>query len=301
MSTLSELLNSQTPILLDGAMGTMLMSAGLQPGDSPELWNVERPEAVRLVHRAYLQAGSQVVLTNSFGGTRIRLRRNGLAKRAGELNRAAAALARLEVDAAAHPALVAGSMGPSGELLAPYGLLTAVEAQEAYTEQALGLLQGGADLLWIETMSDLNEVQAAIVGAKEAFASLKRSVPVAASMTFDARGRTMMGVRPEQAVSALQGLDLLAVGANCGTGPAEVAQVIDKMKAAAPGLLLIAKANAGLPRQQAGRVVYDGTPEIMAQYALDMRARGARLIGACCGSTPEHIRAMAAALNAPPS
>jgi 5-methyltetrahydrofolate--homocysteine methyltransferase len=298
MSTLTDLLANPSPILLDGAMGTMLMSAGLNPGESPELWNVERPDDVRRVHRLYIQAGSQLVLTNSFGGSRVRLERNGLAARAFELNRAAAAIARLEAEQAAHPVLVAGSIGPTGELLQPYGPMTVEQAEEAFAEQAAGLIAGGADLLWIETMSDLNEVQAAIAGVRRAIAEAGVDVPIAATMTFDARGRTMMGVRPEQAVQALSSLDLLAIGANCGTGPAEVAQVIDKMKAAAPQALLVAKANAGLPRQQGGQVVYDGTPEIMAQYAVDMRTRGAKLIGACCGSTPEHIRAMAEALKA---
>lgn len=296
MSTLSDLLSQPAPILLDGAMGTMLMSAGLNPGDSPELWNVERSYDVARVHRLYIQAGSQLILTNSFGGSRVRLERNGLAERAFELNRAAAELARQEADQADHAVLVAGSMGPTGELLQPYGPLTLEQAENAFAEQAAGLIAGGADLLWIETMSDLNEVQAAIAGARRAMAEAGREIPIAATMTFDARGRTMMGVRPEQAVQALTTLDLLAVGANCGTGPAEVALVIDKMRVASPQAVLVAKANAGLPRQHGGQVLYDGTPEVMAQYALDMRARGAKLIGACCGSTPEHIRAMAEAL-----
>ncbi len=297
MSTLSDLLSQPAPVLLDGAMGTMLMSAGLNPGDSPELWNVERPDEVRQVHRAYIQAGSQLILTNSFGGSRVRLARNGLDARAFELNRAAAELARQEADQAAHPVLVAGSIGPTGELLQPYGPMSVEQAEEAFAEQAAGLIAGGVDLLWIETMSDLNEVQAAIAGARRAMANTGREIPIAATMTFDAHGRTMMGVRPEQAVQALSSLDLLAVGANCGTGPAEVAQVIDRMRAAAPQAVLVAKANAGLPRQQGGQVVYDGTPEVMARYAVDMRSRGAKLIGACCGSTPEHIRAMAEALH----
>jgi 5-methyltetrahydrofolate--homocysteine methyltransferase len=298
MSTLSDLLSQPAPILLDGAMGTMLMSAGLNPGDSPELWNVERPYDVARVHRLYIQAGSQLILTNSFGGSRVRLERNGLAGRAFELNRAAAELASQEAVQADHAVLVAGSMGPTGELLQPYGPLTLEQAENAFAEQAAGLIAGGADLLWIETMSDLNEVQAAIAGARRAIAEAGREIPIVATMTFDARGRTMMGVRPEQAVQALAALDLLAVGANCGTGPAEVALVIDKMKAAAPEAVLVVKANAGLPRQHGGQVVYDGTPEVMAQYALDMRTRGAKLIGACCGSTPEHIQAMAEALAA---
>jgi len=293
VNKIEALLASENTLLLDGAMGTMLMAAGLESGDSPEEWNVLYPERVRAVHRAYIQAGSRLVLTNSFGGNRIRLKRHDLQGRAAELNRAAAANARAEAEAAPHTVLAAGSMGPTGELLKPLGPLTYEEAVAAFAEQAAALAEGGVDLLWVETMSDLNEVKAAVEGARAS-----SSLPLAATLSFDTRGRTMMGTTPAKAAEALGTLDLLLIGANCGTGPDEMETVIDAMHQANPGALLIAKANAGLPQLVGGQVVYDGSPERMALYAQRMRELGARLVGACCGSTPEHIRAMSEALKA---
>ena len=292
MNKIEALLESENILLLDGAMGTMLMAAGLESGDSPEEWNVLYPERVRAVHRAYIQAGSQLVLTNSFGGNRIRLKRHNLQERAAELNRAAAANARAEAEAAPHTVLVGGSMGPTGELLKPLGPLAYEEAVTAFAEQAVALAEGGVDLLWVETMSDLNEVKAAVEGAR-----LGATLPVAATLSFDTRGRTMMGTTPAKAAEALGKLDLLMIGANCGTGPDEMETIIEMMHQANPSAILIAKANAGLPQLVAGQVVYDGTPERMGLYAQRMRELGARLVGACCGSTPEHIRAMHEALT----
>ena len=291
MSVLQTILEEESYLVLDGAMGTMLFSAGLEPGGCPELWNVEQPDKVRGVHRAYLQAGSRVVLTNSFGGSRFRLRQHNLESRVTELNRAAAENLRAEADATGQKNLVAGSMGPTGELMEPLGKLTFENAREAFAEQAAALAAGGVDLFWIETMSDINEVQAAIEGARSV-----SDLPIAATMTFDAHGRTMMGVTPKKAIETLRGLDILIVGANCGTGPAEFETIIQTMKAAAPEAILVAKANAGLPKMVGTELVYDGTPEVMAAYAVQMRDLGARLIGACCGSTPDHIRAMVQAL-----
>ncbi len=291
MSVLQTLLEEESYLVLDGAMGTMLFSAGLEPGGCPELWNVEQPDKVRGVHRAYLQAGSRVVLTNSFGGSRFRLRQHNLESRVTELNRAAAENLRSEADTTGQKILVAGSMGPTGELMEPLGKLTFESAREAFAEQAAALAAGGVDLFWIETMSDISEVQAAIEGARSV-----SDLPIAATMTFDARGRTMMGVTPKKAIETLRGQDILIVGANCGTGPAEFETIIQTMKAAAPEAILVAKANAGLPKMVGTELVYDGTPEVMAAYAVQMRDLGARLIGACCGSTPDHIRAMVQAL-----
>jgi 5-methyltetrahydrofolate--homocysteine methyltransferase len=250
------------------------------------------PERVRAVHWEYIQAGARLVLTNSFGGTRIRLKRHMLEEQVAEINRAAAANARAEADAAPQPVLVAGSMGPSGELLKPLGSLTYEACVAAFAEQAAALAEGGADLLWVETMSDLNEVRAAVEGARST-----TNLPIAATLSFDMKGRTMMGTTPAKAVEALGNLDLLFIGANCGTGPDEMETIIQAMHAANPNALLIAKANAGLPKLVEGQVIYDGSPERMAEYAVRMRELGARLVGACCGSTPEHIRAMAEALK----
>ncbi|OGO27089.1 MAG: methionine synthase I [Chloroflexi bacterium RBG_16_52_11] len=292
MNRFQELLASQSIILLDGAMGTMLMAAGLTSGASPEEWNVLYPDRVRSVHREYIQAGSRLILTNSFGGNRFRLKLHNLEDRVYELNRAAAANARAEADAAPYPVAVGGSMGPSGELLEPMGTMTYDQAKDAFAEQATGLAAGGVDVLWIETMSDLNEAKAAIEGARSA-----GNLPVAATMTFDTHGYTMMGVSPSKAIDSLGGLDLVVLGANCGNGPAEIETVIEAMHKTNPDLILVAKSNAGIPKWQNNQLSYDGTPEVMAEYALSVGSLGARLIGACCGSTPAHIRAMAVALG----
>ncbi len=280
-------------ILADGGMGTMLMELGLQFGASPELWNVEHPDRVRQVHRGYLQAGSRIVLTNTFGGNRLRLGLHNLQDRVVELNRAAAGLVRQEVEAAGGSAVVAGDIGPSGGILAPLGELEPAQAVEAFAEQAGGLIQGGVDVLWIETLSSLEEMRAAVDGARQA----SRDIPIVATMTFDTRGRTMMGVTPEQAVQELSSWGLATFGANCGNGPDEILAVITKMHAAAPQAALVAKANAGVPKLEKGRAVYGAGPEEMARYATAVADAGARIIGACCGSTPRHLEAMAAALK----
>jgi len=292
MYQLKALLDEEGTLLLDGAMGTMLMEAGLESGNPPEEWNVLFPERIRAVHRAYIQAGSQVILTNSFGGTRYRLTLHNLQDRVHEINRAAAENARTEADAAVRTVIVAGSMGPTGELLAPMGTMSIDEAKSAFAEQAAALVEGGVDMLWIETMSDLNEVKAAVEGARSA-----GDLPIAATMTFDTHGHTMMGVSPEKAAQALGDLDLIVLGANCGNGPDEIESVIEKMRQANPDAILVAKANAGLPKWVGKELVYDGTPAVMAEYALHARDLGARLIGGCCGSTPAHIKAMAEALK----
>jgi methionine synthase I (cobalamin-dependent) len=292
MNKLQQLISSGEPILLDGAMGTMLMDAGLEQGYAPEAWNVEHPDRVRAVHRAYIQAGSNVILTNSFGGTRFRLKLHNFQDRVVEFNRAAAQNARAEADAAGHPVIVAGSMGPTGELLEPMGTMTFEEAKVAYAEQAGALAEGGVDVLWIETMSDLNEVKAAIEGAQSV-----SDLPLVATMTFDTHGHTMMGVKPEKAVEFLKAYDLTAIGANCGNGPGEIEAVVTAMRTVAPDVPLIAKANAGIPHWEGSELKYDGTPEVMANYAARVRDLGANLIGGCCGNTPAHIQAMAEALQ----
>lgn len=291
MNDIQDVFDSNQPILLDGAMGSMLIAAGLTPGSSPEVWNVEQPEQVRAVHRAYIQAGARLILTNSFGGNRFRLTRNNLQERVRELNRQAAIIARMEAQSSSYRVIVAGSMGPSGELLKPLGSLTFDEVKDAFAEQAAALAEGGVDLLWIETMSDMNEVRAAIEGARSV-----SQLPIAVTMTFDQRGRTMMGVKPEDMVKALKEYNLIAMGANCGNGPLEIEGAIQAMYACDPSLRLIAKSNAGRPRLVEGKPVYDATPAVMAEHAVRVRALGAKLIGGCCGTTPQHIRAMADAL-----
>lgn len=293
MGAWEELLARPGLILADGGMGTMLMELGLQFGASPELWNVEHPDRVRLVHRGYLQAGSRVILTNTFGCNRLRLGLHNLQERVVEFNTAAAKLVREEVGQAGGRAVVAGDIGPSGGILAPLGELEPAEATAAFAEQARGLIAGGVDVIWIETLSSLEEMRAAIDGVRQASAD----IPIVATMTFDTRGRTMMGVTPEQAVRELSAWGVSALGANCGNGPDEILSVIEKMRAAAPQAVLVAKANAGVPKLEKGRAVYGAGPEEMAVYAAAVADAGARVIGACCGSTPRHLEAMAAALQ----
>jgi len=293
MGAWEKLLGQPGLILADGGMGTVLMELGLQFGASPELWNVEYPDRVGKVHRGYLQAGSRIILTNTFGCNRLRLGLHGLQDRVVELNRAAAGLVRKEVEAAGGRALVAGDIGPSGGILAPLGELEPAQAVEAFAEQAGGLIDGRVDVIWIETLSSLEEMQAAVDGARRA----SKDIPIVATMTFDTRGRTMMGVTPEQAVRELSTWGLAALGANCGNGPDEIVTVIQKMRAAAPQATLVAKANAGVPTLENGRAVYGAGPEEMAAYATAVADSGARIIGACCGSTPRHLEAMAGALK----
>jgi 5-methyltetrahydrofolate--homocysteine methyltransferase len=292
-ASLQELLAGNELVVADGGMGTMLIAAGLASGQAPERWNTEQPEAVRAVHAAYIQAGAQIILTNTFGGNRIRLDAHRLADQVTETNLAAARLAREEADTATHPVVMAGSIGPTGAMMEPLGPLSASQAVSVFEEQARALLEGGVDVFWIETMADLEEVRAAVQGCHDADAT----VPVVVTMTFDTRGRTMIGTSPEQAIDALSELGVAAVGANCGNGLAEIESVIEIMHNTDPQIVLVAKSNAGLPRMDGGRIVYDATPEDMAAYARRVQAVGARIIGACCGSTPDHIRAIAGAVR----
>jgi 5-methyltetrahydrofolate--homocysteine methyltransferase len=293
MASWEALVRSGRPIVADGAMGTMLMANGLEFGDPPELWNLEHPEIIRRVQRAYIDAGAQVILTNTFGGNRLRLELHGRQDRVDQLNRTAAVLASVEADAADHPVVVAGDIGPSGQIMESIGgTLTPAIAREVFAEQARALAAGGADVIWVETMSDVNEAVAAILGARDAAPGL----PVIATMSFDTRGRTMMGVTPEQAAAALLEAGAAAIGGNCGNGPEELVPVIEKMRAAFPDAVLVAKGNVGMPQLVGMAVQYETTPATMAEFARRFRDTGANVIGACCGSTPPHLRAMAEAL-----
>jgi 5-methyltetrahydrofolate--homocysteine methyltransferase len=294
VTTWNELLAGDRPIMADGAMGTMLMANGLEFGDPPEVWNLEHPEIIRRVQRAYLEAGAQILLTNTFGGNRLRLELHGREDRVDQLNRTAAVLARVEATAAEHPAIVAGDIGPSGQIMERIGgTLTPEGAREVFAEQARGLAGAGVDAFWIETMSDVSEAVAAIQGARDA----APDVPVIATMSFDTRGRTMMGVTPEQAGEALLEAGAAAIGGNCGNGPEELTPVIEKLRAAFPDAILVAKGNVGIPQLVGMSAQYVTTPETMAGFAAQFRDAGATIIGACCGSTPAHLRAMAQAVR----
>ncbi len=292
-TTLNDLLMTGEVVIADGGMGTMLFSMGLANGESPELWNVEQPEKVASVHRSYIGAGAQIILTNTFGCNRYRLMLHKLQDRVQELNLAAAKIAREVADAAPFPVVVAGDIGPTGGILAPLGDLEYADARSAFEEQAQALRDGGVDVLWIETMSALEEVRA----AAEACHRVAPNLPIVTTMTFDTHGRTMMGVTPEKALEALKQLSPVALGGNCGNGLAEIQTVIRKMRAADPDVILVAKANAGIPRLEGGKAIYDATPEDMGGYAIACRDLGANIIGACCGSTPDHIREIARALR----
>jgi methionine synthase I (cobalamin-dependent) len=296
MNKVQELLKANDYVLLDGAMGTMLFALGLENGAAPEEWNLKHPERVQAVHRQYIEAGSQIILTNTFGGSSYRLKLHGLQDRVVEINRAAAALAREVADAAPGPVAVAGSMGPTGELLAPMGTMTFEDAKAAFAEQATGLAAGGVDVLWVETMSDIDELRAAVEGARSV-----SDLPIVATMSFDTHGRTMMGITPAQAAQAMSELDLLAFGANCGANLADTEAAIRAMREVNPTTPLVAKANAGIPHWEGTLLVYDGTPKVMGGYARRAYGSGAQLIGACCGSTAAHIHTMAGSLLEGPS
>ena len=290
---LTKLLRERDWLLADGATGTNLFAMGLESGEPPELWNEEHPDRVRALHRGFVEAGADIILTNSFGGTRYRLALHGAQDRARELNRRAAELARDVADAADHSVVVAGSMGPTGEILAPVGTVSVEDAAAAFREQAEGLMEGGADVLWAETLSSREEVEAASRAAAEVGA------PFCATLSFDTAGRTMMGVTSSDYASLQSGLPAtpLAFGANCGTGAPDLLRTVLGLTEAAPDAIVVAKANAGIPKYVDGAIEYDGTPELMAEYARLARDAGARIIGGCCGTKPEHLVAMRAAME----
>jgi 5-methyltetrahydrofolate--homocysteine methyltransferase len=284
--TFLELLKNGPVLVADGATGTGLQAAGLPAGTLPEEWNLSRPEVIAALHRAYLDAGARIVLTNTFGGNRIKLARAGRTELAADTNRRAAEIA-VQV-AGPYGALVGGDVGPSGELLEPMGNLTYDEAVRAFAEQVRSLEEGGVDCIWIETFSDLSEAHAAIQGAQQA-----TSLPIVCTFSFDSHGRTMMGVTPGKAAEALASLGLAAIGSNCGASLDDTLQAVRAMAAVLPGMPLVAKPNAGLPRLVGNDSVYDTAPEEMARYAALYVQEGARIVGGCCGSTPAHIAAIA--------
>ena len=297
MTILDDLVAKSGFALIDGATGTELFKRGLGSGDPPEAWNVDEPDKIRSAYRAYVDAGSDIFLTNSFGGTHYRLALHKLDDRVVELNAEAARLGREVADEAmaANPerlVVVAGSMGPTGELMDPMGTMTHASCAAAFAEQAKGLAQGGADVLWIETMSSVEEVEAAVAGAREA-----TDLPVCVAMSFDTAGRTMMGVTGTTAGELATRLELDAIGANCGNNLADTEAAIRQMREANPDILLISKGNAGIPEWHGTELHYSGSPEVMAAYAHRARSLGVQLIGACCGSSPEHIALMRAVLD----
>jgi len=290
---LQSLVAEGQPLLADGATGTNLFAMGLAAGETPELWNADHPDRIRALHQAFVDAEADIVLTNSFGGNRRRLALHGLEDRVGELNRLAAENVRAVADKASRRIVVAGSVGPTGDILAPLGPLDEDEAVEVFVEQIEGLRQGGADVVWIETMSAAEEIRAATRAAAVV------GMPYTVTASFDTAGRTMMGVAPA-ALGALVGTfdrKPLAYGANCGVGASDLLVAILDMSAADPEAMLIAKANAGVPQWHGAEIHYSGTPELMEAYAGLAVDCGARIIGGCCGSKPAHVAAMRRGLD----
>ena len=291
--TLREALGTGTIRVGDGAMGTSLQDAGLHDGGAPELWNVEKADAVARILREYAQAGANLLTTNTFGGTAPRLLMHGLEDRLGELNVAAAQIARGVADEFDN-VYVLGDIGPSGDLMEPMGILTPEDAHALFTAQAQALLAGGVDGFIIETMSDLSEIESAIKGVR----SVAPKLPIFATMSFDTNLRTMMGVKPEDAVVALASYGADVVGANCGRGIDEIRIIAEAMIPAMPdGTKLILQSNAGLPVLVKDTFQYNGTPQEMGQFAVDAYAMGVDIVGACCGSRAEHIAALATAVR----
>lgn len=294
---LSRLLSERDWLMADGATGTNLFNMGLSSGEAPEFWNTERPDDIRTLYRGAVEAGSDIFLTNTFGGNASRLKLHGAQGRVHELNRIGAALGREIADAAGRTVVVAGSVGPTGEIMVPMGSLTHELAVEMFHEQAEGLKEGGVDVLWVETISSPEEFRA----AAEAFA--RANMPWCGTMSFDTAGRTMMGVTSADMATLVEKLPNppLAFGANCGVGSSDLLRTILGFFAQGTERPVIAKGNAGIPKYKDGKIHYDGTPELMADYACLARDAGARIIGGCCGTMPVHLRAMRAALEGRPN
>ncbi len=289
-----RLLAERPFLMADGATGTNLFAMGLMTGDAPEMWVFEHPERIERLHSLFIEAGADIILTDSFGGTSHRLKLHNAQDRVGEINCEAARIARRVADASGKEIVVAGSMGPTGELFEPLGPLSIATGADSFSAQAEALAEGGADVLWIETMSSRDEVLAAVKGAS------KTGLPIVTTGSFDTNGRTMMGMTPAEFVSFAHGLEPrpTAFGANCGVGASElVATILAMAEAAAPGDIIIAKGNCGIPFFDNGQIRYNGTPDLMADYAHLALDCGARIVGGCCGTTPDHLRAIRAALD----
>lgn len=294
---LADLLARKGVLLADGATGSNLFSAGLQTGDSPELWNDLHPDRIANQYQSFIDAGSDIILTNSFGGTCYRLKLHDSEDRVEELNVKAARIARELVDKADRTILVGGSMGPTGEILQPIGALSIELAADAFEEQARALAKGGVDVFWIETMSSREEAEAAVTGAARV------GLPIVTTYSVDTNGRTMMGLTPADIVRISHEIPVTpyAIGANCGVGASESVAAIINMKKACEeqGVtpVIVVKANCGVPEYIDGKIVYSGTEQIMAKYAGMAIDAGANIIGGCCGTTPNHVAAMREAID----
>jgi 5-methyltetrahydrofolate--homocysteine methyltransferase len=292
----ADMLQSHDVILADGATGTNLFNMGLQSGDAPELWNTDEPAKITALYQGSVDAGSDMFLTNTFGGTSARLKLHNAQDRVRELSRVGAELGRNVADKAGRKIIVAGSVGPTGEIMEPVGTLSHAGAVEMFHEQAEGLKEGGVDILWLETISAPEEYRAAAEAFKLA------GMPWAGTMSFDTAGRTMMGMTSADMVQMVEALDYppLAFGANCGTGASDILRTVLGFAAQGTERPIISKGNAGIPKYVDGHIHYDGTPDLMGHYAVMARDSGATIIGGCCGTMPEHLRSMRAALDSTP-
>ena len=290
---LQELLAEKGVLLADGATGTNLFAMGLEAGEAPELWLESQPEKIVKLHQDFVDAGADIILTNSFGGTRHRLKLHHAADRVFELNKKAAQIAREVADKAGRRVIVAGSVGPTGELLQPLGALTYDEAVAAFAEQIEGLKAGGAEIAWIETMSAPEEIRAA------AEAAVKVGLPYIYTGSFDTAGKTMMGLAPKDihGVAGDIGSGPLAVGANCGVGASDILASLLDMTEADSAVTVIVKGNCGIPEFRGSEIHYSGTPPLMATYARLAGDAGAKIIGGCCGTSCSHLAAMREALD----
>lgn len=292
---LSLLAESSRPLLGDGAMGTMLNARGVSFEQCFDALNLTQPALVAGVHRAYIEAGSQIIQTNTFGANRYKLAAHKLEDQVAKLNRAGVELARRVTLASFQDILVAGDVGPLGVRLAPYGRVQPEQARQAFGEQIAALAEAGVDLLILETFSDLNEILAALAAAKEVC-----DLPVVASMTFTRDDRTLLGDSPQHVAQALHAAGAAVLGVNCSGGPAQIWRILRQMRAVVPAARFSVMPNAGWPEQAGGRIMYPANPDYFGEYALAFCEAGACLVGGCCGTTPLHIAAMRAALDRAP-
>jgi methionine synthase I (cobalamin-dependent) len=291
MNQFLERLQTGQVLVADGATGTNLQKMGLAPGIAPEDLVLDQPDLILGLEDAFVAAGSDIILTCTFGGTRLRMKESRYADRVVEVNLRAAELAR-QAASAREGALVGGSLGPTGLLLKPYGPLTSEEAEAAFAEQAGALAEGGVDLLVIETHFAFEEADAAFRGARSA-----TDLPIVVSFSYDRGVRTMMGVKPADMLKRYRAMGAVMVGANCGTSLENMEKIAEEYAAAEPGFPLWIKPNAGLPRVENEKTVFDVTPDQMADFARRFTTLGAKVVGGCCGSTPEHIAAIANAVK----
>jgi 5-methyltetrahydrofolate--homocysteine methyltransferase len=291
MNKFLERLQSGEILVADGATGTNLQKLGIKPGTPPEELVIDQPELVLQLEKAFVAAGSDLILTCTFGGTSLRMKESKYAQRVGEINQRAVELARQAASIQAGT-LVAGSIGPTGQLLKPLGPLSVEEATTSFSGQAKALAEGGVDLLVIETMFSFEEADAAFKGARSV-----SDLPIVVSFSYDRGVRTMMGVKPADMFRHYQEMGAALIGANCGTTLENMEKIQAEYAAIDPGFPLWAKPNAGLPRLVDGTTVFDVTPEQMGAAALKFIALGARVVGGCCGNTPEHIAAISKAVK----